>query len=363
MTAFRLYSGGRATHPDFRISLAHGRLNHERYDLFESQHLISPVGMGKWSQIQFIRRARSWLTENARNYDVLHGLQGFDVTVRPAFEAKRLGLPAVVKLANHNMDFAERPGWRGRFGVASRRRKLALELDAIIAISQDIREELLGYGFPESKIAVIPNGVDTHQFHPCADATERSRLRAELGWPDRPTLLFVGRVMERKGPHLLIEALKHIADLQVVLLGPPDNDAYTERLNRTARDLGVEDRVIRMAFTSKPGPAYRAADVFALPSSREGMPNALLEAMATGLPSVVTDISGSRDLVTDGATGRVVKREVDDIARVLNELLSAPAHANRLGEGALSLIRARYSTDAVLGQHLALFHRIRRGGA
>ena len=362
MTAYRLYSAGRASHPGLRVSLAHGRADHDRYDLFESQHLISPVDMSKWSQFQFIRRARHWLAENARNFDVLHGLQGFDVTIRPAGEARRLGLPAVVKLANHNMDFAERPGWRGRLGFAARRRKAARELDAIIAISQDIREELLGYGFPESKIAVIPNGVDTQQFFPCSDAAERSRLRAELGWPDRPTLLFVGRVMERKGPHLLIEALKDVADLQVVLLGPPDNEPYTERLTRTARELGVEDRVIRMAFTSKPGPAYRAADFFALPSSREGMPNALLEAMATGLASIVTDISGSRDLVAEGVTGRIIQRDAGDVARVLHELLASPVEAAKLGANALKMVRDHYSTDAVTGQHLALFNRIRRGG-
>lgn len=363
MNAYRLYS--KAKPGTFEITLVHGNPDHSRYDLFERQVMVRALRGSSWDQVQFIRAARRWVAEHARECDVFHGLQGFDLTVLPAFEAQRRGLPSVVKLAAHQSDLADKPGWRRWLGRPRQRRSLIRDLSAVIAISTAIRDELRSYGIPDSKIALIPNGVDTDQFHPAAAPSDKPRLRGELGWADRPTVLFVGGINTRKRPHLLVEALGLLhqrgVEAQVVLAGPLERQAYADEIRRRTQDLRIDDMVIWQGFTSDPAPLYRAADIFALPSANEGMPNALLEAMASGLPSVVTPISGSLDLVTEGVSGCVISPAAAPIADALATYLERPAAAIAHGQAGRDRISREYGHHAVLAQHLALFRQIIHG--
>lgn len=362
MTAYRLYSS--AEPGRFRLTLAHGAVEQQPYPVFERQQFIRRMSMSLWDQVMFIRHGLAWLRDHAGGFDVFHGLQGFNATVEPALEAKRLGLPAVVKLAGHRADLADKGSWKTWLGIAARRRRRILRLDAIIAISADIRDELLGYRVPEHKIAFIPNGVDIRQFHPVDDASERSALRARLGWKDRPTVMFAGGLNERKRPHLVVQAVARLrragADVQAVLAGPGGEPEYNQLLDRTIREGGVEDAIILHGFTPKPAELYRASDFFCLPSRSEGMPNAVLEAAASGLPTLVTDISGSRDVVRDGVTGRLVEPEGASIAEAVRHYLDHPTEARTHGQAARELAVTRFGTPVVLDQHEALFRRIMR---
>lgn len=367
MTAYRLYR--KAQQGSFAITLAHGKENHEDYDLFHSNCLITPlptqpVSGIKTIQLQrrFIQSGKQWVRENASRFDVFHGLQGFDLTMEPALEAIKNGLPAVVKLATHKSDLADKPGWKQILGRPRRRRKLANQLSAIIAISTSIRDELLSYGLPEDKIALIPNGVDTDQFHPVDERT-RSQRRLALGWPDRKTILFTGTLVPRKRPHLLVKALKELrqqgTDAQLVLAGPETDQAYVQNMKRAAEDANITEHIIYPGFTPEVAPLYQAADAFALPSESEGMPNALLEAMASGLPCLATDISGSRDLVEHGHTGLLAEPTVDDITQAIRLLLSESG--KRLGHVARGAIEQTYASNVILDQHQRLFRKIMKG--
>lgn len=363
-SAFRLYS--KSAPSRFDVTLVHGYPPQERYSLFSAQHLIYPMRPARpMDQWRFLRAASRWLRINAARFDVFHGLAGYQITVAPAFASLRLGLPSVVKLASHRADLADKPGWRGWLGAYRRRRRRIVQISGIIAISEAIAQELLEYGVPESKIARIPNGVDTDQFRPASDAEKRD-LRRQLGWRDMPTLLFVGGITKRKNPMVLVEACgllrRRGVECQLAVVGPDHDPPYTAAIKARAAELGVADLVIWHGFTRDVAPLYRASDVYALPSSNEGMPNALLEAMASGLPSVATPISGITDLIRDGVTGRIAEANAEQIAEASAAYLRDETFARGHGEAARERIMARFSAYAVLDAHERLFRRVMTGG-
>jgi glycosyltransferase involved in cell wall biosynthesis len=123
----------------------------------------------------------------------------------------------------------------------------------------------------------------------------------------------------------------------------------------------VADSLVWYGFTEQMTELYQAADVFALPSQNEGMPNAVLEAMASGLPVVATAISGIVDLVEDEATGRLVEPDAAPLTEALQTYLDRAALRDAHGQAARQKIESHYSTRVVLDQHEQLFRRIIAG--
>ena len=359
LSAYRLYRS--AAPGRFDVTLAHGWPDHATLDLFGEQHFLADMRGGTLAQWRFIRAGCRWLDEHCHRFDVMHGLQGFHITVKPACHAKARGLPAVIKLATHKADLASKPGLKGLLKLPEKRRKMVSRLDAVIAISHAIVEELRGYGIADDKIVRIPNGVDTSRFGP-ADPSAKSDLRRQLDLPDRPMVLFVGSIFPRKRPHLIVEAFSRIAaDGQLVLVGPVQDEAYHRRILATIAEHGLTERVTVRDYTPSIEDYYRAADVYCLPSRAEGMPNSVLEAMASGLPAVCTAISGTTDLIDDGRCGRLIEPAVEPLAEALGDYLADPPLAARHGEQARRRIDEQYSTQAVLDEHERLFRRIMAG--
>lgn len=362
-SAFRLYSA--ATPGRFSIELAHALPHQERYPLFADQHQIARrIGPGL-TGFQFFRASHAWLKENAARFDVFHGLRAFHETVVPAFDAQKMGLPAVVKPAAHRADLADKGSWRWILGLPRRRREMLKSISGVIAISRAISQELQSFGIPERKIVRIPNGVDTNVFHP-ADESERRRLREELGWRDLPTLLFVGAIVRRKRPHLLLEAAAFArrsgVECQVVLVGPYDHDAeYATEIQRRARDLGLAELLVMPGLCRNVSTLYRAADIFILPSSKEGLPNAALEAMASGLVTIVTPFEGAEDVIADHHHGLVIEPSAGALADAIVECLKTPSRLLMLGQAARQRALDVFSANAVLDAHEKMFRRIMIG--
>jgi len=151
-----------------------------------------------------------------------------------------------------------------------------------------------------NKLTVIRNGIDTSKFV-VGDATE---ARNALGLPlDRKLLGCSGRLEKLKGQKLLIESLRHLPDsVQVVLAG---SGSYEDRLRAEATALGVSQRVHFLGRVDDMPRFYQALDFFCLPSFKEGMPLSPLEAQACGIPSIVTDVGGSRESLCQ-ATGTLI---------------------------------------------------------
>ncbi len=365
MSAFRLLSKLQPT-DGLDVTLAHGFAAQETSRTFSAQELVAPINGSPLSQVDFIWRGRRWLSRQRGRFDVFYGLQAFDFTVLPAETAESIGIPAIVKVAQHNSDLADKSGWRSLLGRAKARREKVARLSGIVAISDAIRQELISYRVPERKIACIPNGVDTDRFRPPASSMERTDLRTELGLPAEITVLFVGAIVPRKRPHLLVQALGKLRSAGIgahlILAGPVKDAHYGDAIKSSAQELGVDHQVTWTGFVQEMEPWYRAADIFALPSSNEGMPNALLEAMASGLPSVITPIPGSVDLVRDDEEGIFTDGTVPSVASALCRYIRAPQLLAAHGAAARARALSRFSARSVLERHIALYRRISAGG-
>lgn len=364
MGAYRLYS--HADPSRLRATLVHGYEGQAAHKVFAAQHLLSPLSSAPASQLRFLFNAKRWLHANGRSFDCLHGIGGFHVTMRPAAWARSFDIPAVVKLAQYRNELVDKAGWRRLLGLPQRRRAMLSTLSAIIAISKDICRELESYGVPRAKIARIPNGVDTSRFRLPENEQERRTVRSTLGLHDLPTILFVGRVDAWKRPHLLVDALSLLRaggrPCQLVLAGPCYDTGYCNTIRTRVDELGLRPYVVWTGHVSEIAPLYRAADVFALPSRGEGLPNALLEAMSSGLPTVAPPVSGIRELTVHGMTGLITPPSPPAIADSIKELVDDPGLAHGLGLTSRERVLSHYSLDSVVSAHERLFHQLLRGG-
>jgi glycosyltransferase involved in cell wall biosynthesis len=210
--------------------------------------------------------------------------------------------------------------------------------------------------------SLLGNGVDLRRFRPAADPAERAAARAALGAEDGQLVVgCVGRLVAEKGHLDLIEAARALDDrYHVVVIGPPDpskSDAltpaqFTSGTSAGVRFLGLRDDVDLL---------YRGMDVFVLPSYREGFPRAAMEAAASGLPTVATDIRGCRQVVDDGVTGFLVP--VRAPARLATAIRALGADEDRrVAMGAAATARAHTAFDEVRIVE-AVLDAYRRGGA
>jgi glycosyltransferase involved in cell wall biosynthesis len=257
-----------------------------------------------------------------QSFDLCHCWSGWPPGLIGYLLAHRL--PYVVALRGSDV-----PGYSARlrrldgpvFKPLSRR--VWSRASGLVANSTDLRA--LAFRTHQDPIEVIPNGVDTQKFTPAGPPAEPERGEALR-------LLFVGRFDGRKNVPLLLRAMTRVEGCALTLIGD-GRDA--SRLRSLVRELGLGDRVRFLGRVPHDQLAshYRSADVFVLPSDREGMSNSLLEALASGLAVVSTDTGGASDLV--GAAGLIVPAgELDRLAAALASLVRDRALVSRMREEA-----------------------------
>jgi glycosyltransferase involved in cell wall biosynthesis len=212
----------------------------------------------------------------------------------------------------------------------------------------------------ERRIHYLPNGVDTDRFSPCV-REQRDSLRAELGLPvDRPILLYVGVLDQRKNICWLAE--QWVANRAfgsnglLVAVGPQSRDDREGGLRNHLVDLSRKhpELFVLHDFSMDIVPYYQCVDALILPSLKEGLPNVVLEAMSCALPCVAARASGSRELILDGETGYTYAHgEVREMGEAVRRCLS-PLGA-QLGENARRLAEQRYSIRAIAKQYGILY--------
>ncbi len=195
----------------------------------------------------------------------------------------------------------------------------AAHADALITVAGALRDHLVSLGVDEARIQVLRNGVDLTRFSPVAGEQVRQRfgLRGRL-------LLSVGNLIELKGHHLVIEALRELHDVSLIIIGEGPQRSALERL---AERLGVAERVrfAGLVPQTELRDYYSAADVMVLASSREGWANVLLEAMACGTPVVATRVWGTPEVVAAPAAGRLLdERSAPAITAGVRALFASP---------------------------------------
>lgn len=227
-------------------------------------------------------------------------------------------------------------------------RLMLTQADFWVALAEAASKTLLGCGIPANKIATIPNGVELRS----AAGRARGQVRH---------FLYLGRLAtsaERDVP-ALIRAFDRVADrfpeAELAIVG--DGDLYGETAAIVA---ATRNRTrIRMPRTQPPEPWLEWADCFVFPSRYEGLSNALLEAMASGLPCIANDIPQNREALDNGRAGILVPLgDEEKMATAMVRMASDEALANGLGQIAEARVRELYSIDAVAGRYVELYGMI-----
>ena len=297
----------------------------------------------------------------------IHGFSTKNVIVTAA--ARLFGRPVILSL--HTAEHDEAPNIRHHSPMAW---WAFTRATMYLSVSPRLIEAYLAAGLPPDRIRLVPNGIDLQRFRP-ATAGERDELRQRLSLPNvRPMVLFVGFFSQDKQPRIAFDAWvslfeRHGIDSSLVFVGATKS-AYFEvdedlaagmRADAAAKGRGAQ--VIFTGMTHDVQDYMRAADVFVLPSRREGLPVALLEAMACGLPAVASRLAGSTDtIIDDGVNGFLVPAgDTTAFAAKLAELLSNDALATALGSNARRMVIERFANTAVAGQWLDAYQGAHAG--
>ncbi|MGH9112391.1 MAG: glycosyltransferase family 4 protein [Acidimicrobiales bacterium] len=276
----------------------------------------------------------------------------------------RLARVPIVVNTNHGLYATENDGRLRRSVVLGLEAVAARFSDAELVQNPEDLELLVRRRINRRKrTELLGNGIDLTRFRPDATtADDRAELRKELGaTPDQVVVGMVGRLVAEKGLLELFDAARRLDDRFVVVVIGPDDPQKADALDRAtvraaeeagARFLGMRDDVDRL---------YGAMDVFVLPSWREGFPRAAMEAAASGLPIVASDVRGCRQVVDHGTTGLLVPlRDAGELAQAIRTLGDDPDRRAARGKAAAERARAEFDERRVVGTVLDTYRSVAR---
>jgi glycosyltransferase involved in cell wall biosynthesis len=325
---------------------------------------VERVGSGATGRLGAARTLAAlaaWLRRRRTGIDVLQTLMWPDAPTAAATAgiARRTVVAWGIR-GEITHALAPRDGLRGRLLVALRRRHAARCIHVTLTPSMDAELAEIGVA---TRALQIPVPIDTKEFRP-PDERERDLARSELGLAHAGfTVCYVGHLERRKGVERLIEAFAGIYDerstARLLLVGggregPEDTEAA---LREYVAELGLEDAVRFCGVQPNPRPFLHASDVFVLPSFREGMPNALLEAMACGLSCIAPPSAGG-DEVIEPETGLVPpSNEPADLLIALRALAGYPGRRAAMGRAAAERAKA-FDVERVVDRFEELYRSV-----
>lgn len=283
--------------------------------------------------------------------DVLH-THNATAHYHAVLAATGLGFSRVVN-TRHGMGASDPASRRERRFRASMRRT-----DAVVAVCEAARSKLELQGVaPRGRLVGIANGIDTGRFGP-AGRESGQKLRDELGLaPGTRIVGTVGRLDPAKDQHGLVRAFARIraqaAPVALVVVG---DGPLRDSLGDLARSEGVAEDVHFLGDRSDVADILRGLDLFVLSSVTEGYSIALLEACATGLPIVATDVGGNAEIVVDRVSGRIVPPgDPGSLAAACVEMLSDAMQAQRMASAARAWAVSEASIAAMAGRYASLY--------
>lgn len=316
------------------------------------ERVIRPVRRGPLFGLSFVGGLCLALKRREGEVDLIHTHQALWEAISCGFaRGWLLRVPVLIQPASAGYygEAEELMRTRGRAIL----RRLATRNTAYVAISEEIERQWLALGVSADRMHRLMSGVDTGRFHPGPSRLE-NRLR-----PGR-RVIFTGRLHAQKNLDLLLDAwpvlLQSQPEARLVLVG---DGPERSRLEQKARGLGIGEAVDFEGAVEDPSEYLRAGTAFVLPSLCEGMSNSLLEAMATGLPCLASEVGGNTDLLGPNRCGVLLPtNEPGAWAKALDRILSDRSEAEALGMAGLKRVREEYAIERVVDRYVDLYRSL-----
>jgi len=226
-------------------------------------------------------------------------------------------------------------------------------ISRIVAVSNAVRDDIVRanpMSFPD-KVVTIYNGIDVQSYNDCSLSPEEARIR--LGLPDKEVFVYgtVGRLAETKGQRILLEAFVRVYEKYpkswLILAG---KGRLESELRSLAVELNIHERVLFLGYRTDVPVVLRACDVFVLPSIAEGLPGALLEAMATGVPVIASRVGGVPEILNSPDAGTMVSpSSVDELANAMERLYNMDeVERNDIGKALRERVRVEFTKEKMI---------------
>jgi glycosyltransferase involved in cell wall biosynthesis len=313
-------------------------------------------GPGKWKTVTFVLGALWHLWRLRRNYKILHAHLLFGPAFAAALAGRILQKHVIVKLGSsgpHGEIQVTRRRFHGRISLALLRRWV----DAIIVLDKEMEAEALSAGFPEHRVYLMFNGIETSSFAP---ALSREDAKAALGVKGKILVLYVGRLVPQKSLTTLLEAMKlavqSCPNLHLILVG---DGSRLESLQALVVSLDIQGYITFAGKKTNVKPFLNAADIFTLPSAQEGMSNALLEAMTAGLACLATPVGATSEMLNYGQCGLLLPVG-DSLAwgKALIDLGRDPNRRAELGKAAYRKVMSEYDFSVIGARYEAFYQNL-----
>ncbi len=302
---------------DLEIDLVTSSVEKFKLEQFSSNIRIHYLDIGKnpkklhFQSIKdlliYSKKAYSYIKKNLmkkNSYDLCHAFFGIPC----GFIAKKLDIPYIVSLRGSDVPFYNiKYKYLDKFFFKNLSKGIWADAKAVIANSSGLKDLALA-SIPNQEIGIIFNGIDTNEFIPKKDYNLDGKLK----------ILSVGRLIERKGFKYLIEAIKDLDNVSLSIIGDGPDLEYLKELSN-----GLDINFLGLIEHDDLGKLYKDYDLFILASLNEGMSNTVLEAMSAGLPLILSDTGGTRELIKDH--GFVVPtHNSEEIHKAITKYLNNP---------------------------------------
>lgn len=315
----------------------------------------------RWAKVLAFDRLTRRAIERQGPFDIVHG---FTKTSRQDIYTDGSGC-----LQDFQAYSMERSAWRRLLGRITPHQQTVLAIQKarytrgnfkrIITVSGLVKDQICRrYGLTDEEVEVVYNGIDLQRFHPRNIEKHRGAVRADLGLADdTPAVLFVANDYERKGLATLLRALVQLDGAVGLVIGK-ERPHRQQRFEQLAADLGISARVRFLGVRPDVERYYAASDLCCLPTYFDAFGMVILEAMATGIPSIISSSAGAAEIIVEGQTGAVLPNPDDDqtLARLMRPFMN-PAVAKQAGLRAREECR-RFSWDSHFDRILEIYDEV-----
>ena len=329
------------------------------------------AGSGSVSEV-LLHRVVNYFQTNSQWPDVLHILTHAIQGVPDVWRARFYGIPCVNSITLMPLEVSSNSEMVKNILHHWIR---YLPFNLVVTNNRIMAHRMTQLGISSKRIEAIPNGVDLARFCPVNSSDEKANIRQKLGLGiGDEIILFVGYIIPRKGVDLLVEAWSEIAlrrpRAHLVLVGPYEKKSQDElirqgvpsffaKIEQTIQESTAPERVSFIGEVRDVDSYMRAADIFVFPSRHEGSPNALTEAMAIGLPCVITPFKGlSAELGEPGREFLLASFNSESIAESIITILSNRVQRENVGEAARKFAEEHFDVERSLDQYADMYKRL-----